>query len=320
MPWDVQTYTWAQFVAGVNGLLPVDATRLGPVQPYIALLIRQSVIELETLIPWYRKGHETLYQASDGVGEGWATRFTLPPQARVKDAHLVVYDCAPKPNPIPPPVVVLAAGQLTFHLNGTADFDGLTIGLVYSWTQNGDTSLTCGSTTLTASGTFTATSTDAGLTGTSSSPNTSVITLFSIPTVLPTPVKQNHCERFPLKDFAWEHRFSLVNGGAALNDGKGAICFDPEAETFYVYPAVRDCQNVSVFWDGLKINFQPYEITPFDEQMTLVVSLWVKAMISREVDKDLPLSEDYMNSYKQQRRMLYITMKDRSQTNTRTTT
>lgn len=243
---DVQTYTWSQFVAAVNALLPVDSNRLGPVQPYIQLLIRQAVIELENFIPGYRHNHEILYQASDFVGEGWASRAALPPQARVKDAYLVVYETS---HPLP-----------------------------------------CGVTN-------------------------------SPPPVTGVPCKHHaSCRRFPLRDFPWEHRMGLVNAKVALNDAKGCICFDPEAQTFYIYPAVRDCQNVSLFWDGLKVNFQPNEITPFDEQMSLVVANYCKIYISREVDKDLPLSESFQTSYKDGRKLLYLNMKDRGKTNIRNQT
>lgn len=227
MAHDVKTFTWGQFVAEVLALLPVDSQRIGPVQPYILLLIRQAVIELETMIPWLRTGHESLYQASDFVGEGWASKAALPPQARIKDAFIVEYDRA---------------------CNGA-------------------------------------------------------------------PRQPAHCKRYKLFDFPWEHRMALINAGVATNGGIAQICFDAQSETFYVYPNIRDCQNVSLFWDGLKVNFQENEMTPFDEQMTLVVADYVKSKTSREIDKDLPLAESYNNTYKSGRRLMFINMKDRAQTN-----
>lgn len=227
MPNDVQCYTWSQFVAGVVALLPVESQRIGPVQPYIQLLIRQGVIECEQMVPWLRAGHEYLYQASDFVGEGWASRAALPPQARIKDAFLVEYDrgCDAKAQ------------------------------------------------------------------------------------------QRNNCQRFPLTDWPWEQRMALINAGVATNNGVGRICFDAQAETFYVYPNVRDCQNVSLFCDGLKINFQDNEMTPFDEQMTLVIADYVKSKTSREIDKDIPLGESYAASYKTGRRLMFLNLKDRAQTN-----
>lgn len=227
MPNDVQKYTWSQFVAAVLALLPVDSQRIGPVQPYILLLIRQAVIECQTMVPWLRTGHENLYQGGDFVGEGWASRAALPPQARIKDAYLVAYDrdCTGKPQ------------------------------------------------------------------------------------------SPAHCKRYKLHDFPWSRRMGLINAGVPTNGGHGYISFDGQSETFYVYPAVRDTYNVSIFWDGLKVNFQPNEMTPFDEQMTLVVADYVKSRTSREIDKDIPLGDSYGASYKTGRRLMFLNLKDRAQTN-----
>jgi hypothetical protein len=238
---DAQTYTWSQFTAAVLALLPVESQRIGPVQPYIQLLIRQGVIECEQMIPWLRTGHETLYQASDFIGEGWASNAALPPQARVRDAFIVEYDtilCGP-PATNPP----------------------------------------------------------------------------TVPTPLPVLTPQRHCRRYKLEDWPWENRMGLINAGVAVNGNIPRICFNAQAETFYVYPCLRDCQNVSLFWDGLKINFQPNEMTPFNEPMTLVIADYVKSKTSREIDKDLPLAGSYEESYRKGRRLLFLDMKDRTQTN-----
>lgn len=225
MPPDVQTYTWSQFVAAVLALLPADSQRIGPVQPYIQQLIRQAVINLQNYIPALCKNHETLYQASDFVGEGWASRATLPPQARVQDAFLVFYD-----------------------------------------TKHG------------------------------------------------VPSSPSHCERRPLDNYPWANRMALVDAKVAVNNGRGLISFDPTAETFYIYPVVRDTQNVSIFWDGKKINFQDNELTPFDEQTVMAVAQFCKRELVREVDKDLALNQSHAESYAELRRNVYLDLKERQGT------
>lgn len=125
----------------------------------------------------------------------------------------------------------------------------------------------------------------------------------------------NFCRRFPLTDFNWDNRMALVHGRIAVNGGNAYISFDPQSRTFYVYPGIKDCQLVSVFWEGLKINFQPNEQVPFTEQTTQVVADYLKARLSREVDKDLPLAESYMNSYQEGRSLAYLEAKDRRGTN-----
>lgn len=225
MTQDVQCYTWSQFAAAVMGLLPIDSQRIGPTAGYIAQLLRLGVIELQNYIPAYRKDHETLYQASDFVGEGFASRAALPPQAQPKDAFLVYYETNADKTP------------------------------------------------------------------------------------------KSKCVRFPLDNYPWHDRMHLVHGHVAVNDGRGKICFDSHGETFYIYPPLRDGQNVSLFWDGMKINFQPDEQTPFDEQMTLVVADFLKMRLSREVDKDLPLKADYEQDYMKGRSLLFLNTKDRGRTN-----
>jgi hypothetical protein len=315
---DVQTYTWSQFTAAVNSLLPIDASRLGSVPSLMALWTRLAVIELESLIPAYRQNHETLYHPGDFVLEGYASRASLPPQARVKDTFLVEYDsCAG--NGLGPNLVVAGA---SYGADGSFVVSVGTGGsYAYSKGLN-DINLVNGSQTLTANGTFLAQGVIVTLNG---SPNqqvnavvqvnnlgSSIPQLNSISNVTTSIAK---CTRFPLIDFAWSKRMDLVNGCAPVNDHRGFICFDPQGETFYTYPGIKDCQNVSVFWDGMKIQFQPDEMTPFSEQMTLVVADAVESRLRQTVDKDIPLSQECQNRYINGRSLLAIEAKDRMRTN-----
>lgn len=75
-----ENLTWSQFVALVNGMLTVDSDRSG-VETYRLAQIRQGVIQLQTLIDGYRLNHETVYDPSDFVTEGHASRGVKPPQS-----------------------------------------------------------------------------------------------------------------------------------------------------------------------------------------------------------------------------------------------
>lgn len=223
---DVQVYTWSEFQAAVRALVPIDYARLGSVPALIDAWIRLCIIELQNFVPQYRAGHETIYHASDFVLEGEACRATLPPQAKLTDAYLVVFD--------------------------TDCTTGKTLG--------------------------------------------------------------DFCKRYPLTDFNWENRMALVHGKVATNGGNALISFDRQSRTFYVYPGIKDCQVVSIFWEGKKVNFQPDEQVPFTEQTTLVIADYLKARLSREVDKDLPLEESYMKSYEAGRSLLFLDEKDKRST------
>lgn len=315
---DAQTYTWSQFTAAVNGLLPVDAARVGSVPALMSVWARLAVIELQNLIPLYRQNHETLYSPADFILEGWASRCALPPQARVRQAFMVTYN-GPCQGGLGPNLVV--AG-LTYGNPATWTI-GVVAGGTYSYIPGlSEISLTNGSQVITISGNFIAQGTVITLTGTTGLPITatvqqantgsSVPQLNSIANVTTSIAK---CTRHPLEDYAWADRMNLVNGKAAVNGGRGYICFDSQGDTFYTFPGIKDCQNISVFWDGLKIQFQPNELTPFTEQMTLVVADYVKRRIVREVDKDIPLSESFEESYMEGRTLLYLEARERQRTN-----
>ena len=315
---DITTYTWSQFTAAVNALLPVDASRLGSVPALMALWTRLAVIELQNLIPFYRQNHEILYSPADFILEGYSSRCAVPPQARIREAFMVVYDTG-KPTGLGPNLIP----QGLVYGNPPQWNIGVTPGGVYAYTFGaGDVSLINGTQTITVSSTFVAQGMVVTLNGTTGSPIASIVQsasqgseipqLNSIANVTKSIAK---CQRYQLKDYAWENRMHLVNGKAPLNGGEGFISFDPQGETFYVFPGIKDCQNVSVFFDGLKINFQPDECTPFTEQMTLVVADYVKRRLTREVDKDIPLSESFEMSYERGRGLLYLEARERMRTN-----
>jgi len=101
-------------------------------------------------------------------------------------------------------------------------------------------------------------------------------------------------ERHPVNQYPWDDRFALVHGTAAVNDSAGLICIDPNSYTFYAYPYMVTGWILSVFWDGQKLDFQDAEETPFTENETFCVSLYVKAMIAREVNRDMDAFAAYM--------------------------
>lgn len=80
--------TWADFITGVKELLPADADRQG-LESYVTKIIRQGVIDIQSFIPLYRLGHETIYTSADLTEEGNASVGTLPDQSEPRDAFYV---------------------------------------------------------------------------------------------------------------------------------------------------------------------------------------------------------------------------------------
>lgn len=219
---DVKSYTWSQFTDAVLALLPEDATRMN-VEQLLPLWIRLCVIDIQNYVPVYRQGHEMLLNASDFVGEGYASRAAMPPQASFEQCFLVAYDRDANGKPLA------------------------------------------------------------------------------------------NCQRHQTTPIDWSQRMELVHGRVAANGGP-VVCINPEAHNFYLYPAITDCQQLSVFWNGLKTEFNPDEQTPFDEQMTGVVADYCKAKIAIRVDKDIPLSESYQKMYRDGRTELYLNAARRKRT------
>lgn len=84
-------YTWAEYVAEVKKLLPIEAQRVGigtTATDYLTSLIRQAVIDLQRVIPGFQLRHETIYDQSDLVREGMAMRGVKPPQSSFKDLSI----------------------------------------------------------------------------------------------------------------------------------------------------------------------------------------------------------------------------------------
>lgn len=119
------------------------------------------------------------------------------------------------------------------------------------------------------------------------------------------PTKGPHCTRHGMDRWPWADRFELVNRMAPIATGRGLYSIDPQGYTFYVYPQVWDFWMLSLWWEGLRIDFQDEAETPFDESLAGVIALFLKAQISREVNTDLNAFTSYMSDYDKQKKLLY---------------
>ena len=85
-------WTWADFNAAVDGLCPLEVTRIfGQMNAdgssvYYRNQIRQGVLDLCHFIPEYAKSNETIYFNQDFVPDGHAHVGTMPPQAAIESA------------------------------------------------------------------------------------------------------------------------------------------------------------------------------------------------------------------------------------------
>jgi len=118
--------------------------------------------------------------------------------------------------------------------------------------------------------------------------------------------------RFPLMQVAWADRFALVKGAPCVNDGIGCIAIDPKGYQFYVFPEVFDCWLLSMFWDGLKLDFKEDELTPFTEEMAGTVAHYVRAEIAREISKNMDEYRSFRQSFNEDKTLLFVNAREKA--------
>lgn len=119
------------------------------------------------------------------------------------------------------------------------------------------------------------------------------------------------CVRQPMWDYDWQNRHDLVCGACRVRGRQYSISIDPKGQLFYAFPQVDATHQISLYWDGLKTSFSGSDSVPFGEAEALVVADFVKARISREVDKDIALAQSYQATYMAGKRRLLADSKDR---------
>lgn len=105
------------------------------------------------------------------------------------------------------------------------------------------------------------------------------------------------CNMFPLLPYQWEYRFDLICDKPRRHEWPYYISIDPSASEFMVYPKIKEDDELWIYWDGMKTDFSDTDTVRFGEEEALAVSYYIKGHITREVDKDLQLKRDYMDSY-----------------------
>jgi len=146
--------------------------------------------------------------------------------------------------------------------------------------------------------------------------------------------------RFVVERWDWERRFEMVHKGIknllgtdyvvltaaslasielvnrlliASGERKrcALIAVDPNAHTFYLYPALLDGWIFELFWTGIKRKFRENELVPFDELAAAAVADHVRSAFAKEVDRDAQRSADFMADYKVKRLNLFTETKER---------
>lgn len=120
--------------------------------------------------------------------------------------------------------------------------------------------------------------------------------------------------RIPCIPFPYEKRFELVHGVELTGDGQGRIAISEDNSKFYLYPEMIEGWKFSLFWNGLKADFQDADLVPFPEQATGAVADYCLGNIARYIEHDMGAYQSYLDprtgSYILKRRLLYSSAKE----------
>lgn len=109
--------------------------------------------------------------------------------------------------------------------------------------------------------------------------------------------KTCHCIRRPFVPYPWSSRFDLFCGKPKIQNWQYFFSVDDFGDRFVIFPKLSDTSELWMYWNGVKGTFLDADVVKFGDEEAQAVSYYVKAHITREVDKDLVLSASYWTSY-----------------------
>lgn len=266
----------------VKRYLPVDATREG-ITDYVTAqiklaaqdisslnsltdtLITESVIDIQTFVPCYRVGVETIYDMSNVSTAGTLSRGPVPLGASMQEAWWIE-DIAP-----------LATSAYVI-----GDFVSSN-GRTYQVISDGTPSTITGG-LLTTDG--------------------SVETLGGVKFVFfygeasfrsPMQTVTWH-DRFKL---------NYRRSGCAGKDYPAAIMVDPESYSFYSWPALDATHSISIVWNGTKTNFANGDTVPFDEPIIVAVKEYVLSRLLLQTDGGVNEAKIHAAAFVEKRAQLF---------------
>lgn len=120
------------------------------------------------------------------------------------------------------------------------------------------------------------------------------------------------CIRKPVAQYDWQNRYDLVCGEPRLFKGDFFAAVDPNGKKLICFPALADGFHLSVFYDGLKIDFADGDIVPFDEGAAQAVADFVRARQSIQPQvANQRLMAIHEQAYQGKRRQLYRDAKEK---------
>lgn len=269
--------------AEVAKFLPVDATREGittyltaqiknafqdiqSLNVLVDTLITEAVINLQTYLPSYRVGTETIYTSTNVVAVGNMSRGPTPPEATLLEAWWLE------------DVAVLTSGV------------ALVMG---SYIQsNGRTYLVVSDGTVTTIG--------AGLLTTDGSVETLdgvQFTFFYGEGCFRSPMLT--------LEWHDRYKMGYIKDNCCSKDKPALIAVDDEKFSFFTWPKLDATHRVSIFWNGIKVSFVDGDITPFDEGFVIASKEYVLSVLMAQVEEAIQLARLHAGAFADKRAQLY---------------
>ena len=124
--------------------------------------------------------------------------------------------------------------------------------------------------------------------------------------VAATPSTDNEgCNRTPVVNYPYSNRNDLICAHPLISNGASVIAIGKSGD-FYIYPQLDRNEVLQIHWDGFTADHADSDTVPYDDPMAECVGEYVKAKVTREVDKDLKLFQSYYGTFQKKRQELYI--------------
>lgn len=230
-------------------------------------MIREAVIDLQSHIPCYRFGQETIYTTDDVTDLGNYSRGMIPEQGELQQVLLIE------------PVPALLADTFYSFGDRVSSNDR-----TYVVKRAGTTPSDLGDGLETTDG--------------------SLEILGSAGFVF---FSGSACIKSPFTTIPWKDRNQLdrLRSECGAVRGQPLLVIDQESRTFYAWPKLVDDSTYLVFWNGLKLDFLDGEFVNLDETSEDAVKEYVLSELTLSIDKDRPQSGVHRGRYEILRSRLF---------------
>ena len=132
-------------------------------------------------------------------------------------------------------------------------------------------------------------------------------------TATPATGAATHCNRTPVENYPWANRNDMICANPLIHVGATLIAIGPglsggtgRGADFYIYPKLDDKEVFEITYTVSDATHSDSDVVPYDLPMVEAVADYCKSKITREVDKDLKLSESYYGTFRKKRQELYV--------------